>query len=673
MARRKSDRRARPVSALAKALSLALWVGASACPAEPSPEDAVPAVNVDGATPQNTPIPTGDANDGSRPQITALHAPEIVSPGQIVTLRIVTDFPVAEDIVGVALVIEGVEGWLLAEPNPSPATVSDPGKWVITVPVTVAEAFTDSAVARVSVALLGPGQSAGAYQSWNPELNPDAPLVNCPGDADCEALACGADPVCSTSCGDCSAAQACSAAGVCESIGNACPDAAVCGSRACGPDPVCGTDCGSCGPGEQCSDAGVCTTTQGAFVSRLGAGATRDHNCAIFDDGQVACWGHNAGGQLGVGDLEHRGDQSGELGEGLALADVGGEAQLLALGDAHSCVETSDGALRCWGDGTAGALGRGDTKTIGDQAGELPGALIDVELPIGNLEALCLGGQFGCALDGDGEVACWGANGFGQLGQGDTDARGDQPGELGSSLATIDLPGAAASIHCGRHFACARVGSAMYCWGRNDWGQLGVGDTENRGDDPDEMGSNLVAVPLGAGRTPRLITTGSHHSCVVLDDDSVKCWGQGFWGNLGLESDLVFGDTPDSTPDQLPALELGRDGEIEELSAGDRHTCARFEDDEVRCWGYPWALGVGDAEGRGARPGTMGQNLEPAVLSGLALTQMVAGADFTCALSDNGRVQCWGFNLSGQLGVGDTQTRGDEPGEMGNALPFTDL
>src|SRR5690606_18922500 len=96
----------------------------------------------------------------------------------------------------------------------------------------------------------------------------------------------------------------------------------------------------------------------------------------------------------------------------------------------------------------------------------------------------------------------------------------------------------------------------------------------------------------------------------------------------------------------------GRDAAISELTAGDRHTCVRFDDDEVRCFGYPWALGVGDTQGRGQAPGTMGDNLEAATLSGLELAGLCAGADFTCATSQDGRVQCWGFNLYGQLGLG---------------------
>lgn len=657
--------------ALLAVISLGVF---TACPPERKPAESVPAVAVDGAEPQDTPIPTGDAGDAARPQIVGLTAPASVRPGQIVTLRLVTDYPFVEDLTGIAIVIEGVEGWLLAEANPVPGTVSDPGPWVLSVTVTVAEAFDENAVARVSVALLGPGLLAGAYQNWVPVLDEEADPVACPADGDCSALSCGPDPVCSTSCGTCSPDASCNAAGACEMIGSACPDAADCSGRVCGFDPVCGLECGSCGPGESCAgDGSACVSSQMRVVESLSAGVTRSHTCAVFDDATVGCWGANGSGQLGLGDLDARGDQPDELGANLQLADVGAPVQRVYAGEAHTCALTTAGTVRCWGEGDHGALGRGDVSTIGDQAGELPDDLVDVDLPLGTVSDLCLGDQFGCALDEAGAVACWGRNDFGQLGQGDIEDRGDQADELGTALSPVALDGSATQIACGRHHTCARVGGDLYCWGRNDWGQLGIGDAEHRGDGPDEMGAALPKAALGDGRTVRLLAVGSHHACVVLDDDAVKCWGQGFWGNVGLESDQVFGDTPGTTPDQLSALNLGTQSEIAELEAGDRHSCARFEDDEIRCWGYPWALGVGDSEGRGAAPNTMGDNLEAARLSGLSLAGLWGGGDFTCAMTTDGRVQCWGYGLSGQLGVGDTQTRGDEPGEMGSALPFAEL
>ena len=73
----------------------------------------------------------------------------------------------------------------------------------------------------------------------------------------------------------------------------------------------------------------------------------------------------------------------------------------------------------------------------------------------------------------------------------------------------------------------------MKCWGYNDNGQLGYGDTNNRGDGPNEVGDFLPTVDLGTGKKAKQISAGFRHTCAVLNDDSVKCWGSGGYGQLG--------------------------------------------------------------------------------------------------------------------------------------------
>ena len=113
-----------------------------------------------------------------------------------------------------------------------------------------------------------------------------------------------------------------------------------------------------------------------------------------------------------------------------------------------------------------------------------------------------------------------------------------------------------------------------------------------------------------------------------------------------------------------------------ELTAGGAHTCARFDDGSVKCWGANTfgQLGLGDTQSRGDGPGEMGATL-PAVDLGPGRTalQVTAGFQHTCARLDDGSVKCWGANALGQLGLGDTQVRGDGPGEMGAALPAVQL
>ena len=98
--------------------------------------------------------------------------------------------------------------------------------------------------------------------------------------------------------------------------------------------------------------------------------------------------------------------------------------------------------------------------------------------------------------------------------------------------------------------------SSIKCWGLNDSGQLGLGDTNKRGDEPNEMADYLPAVDLGSGKTARAITAGDSHTCAVLDNASLKCWGKNDSGQLGLGHTNNRGDEPNQMGDILPAIGL---------------------------------------------------------------------------------------------------------------------
>ena len=99
---------------------------------------------------------------------------------------------------------------------------------------------------------------------------------------------------------------------------------------------------------------------------------------------------------------------------------------------------------------------------------------------------------------------------------------------MGDSLPTVALGTGrtAVAITAGNYHTCALLDDgSVKCWGYNDYGQLGLGDTADRGVGAGEMGDSLPAVALGTGRTAVAITSGSYHTCALLDDASVKCWG----------------------------------------------------------------------------------------------------------------------------------------------------
>ncbi|MCB1017188.1 MAG: carboxypeptidase regulatory-like domain-containing protein [Acidimicrobiales bacterium] len=405
------------------------------------------------------------------------------------------------------------------------------------------------------------------------------------------------------------------------------------------------------------------------------------HSCAVLDNATVKCWGNNASGQLGQGNTTTRGDGANEMGNALAASSLGTGATPLAVdaGGSTTCVRLDDRRIKCWGENQSGRLGLGDTTDRGDNAGEmgdnLPAVDVAARRPVLDIES----GGMTCVLLQGGLVRCWGLNGSGQLGLGDTSPRGDGGNEMGDDLPFVPLGSGerAEAIAVGREHACALLaGGAVKCWGDNGDGRLGLGDVDDRGDAPGELGDTLPAVALGSGRTATAVSAGRAHTCALLDNGQVKCWGDNFTGQLGLGDNTDRGDAPGEMGDALPAVNLGTGRTATAIWAGNRRTCARLDNSTLKCWGDGVAglLGLGDATNRGDGPGEMGDALPPVDLgTGRTVVDLATGIQHNCALLDNATIKCWGFNGNGELGLGDGDSRGDGPGEMGNALPAVDL
>lgn len=403
------------------------------------------------------------------------------------------------------------------------------------------------------------------------------------------------------------------------------------------------------------------------------------HSCAIVGDGALHCWGLNTSGQLGQGDVTNRGNEPDELGSALLPVDLGTGRRAVAVtaGFAHTCALLDDRSVKCWGNDDSGQLGLGDTARRGDGPGEMGDALPAVDLGPGRTAiAVSAGNAHTCVVRDDGKVACWGGNQSGQLGIGSTTDRGDGPGEMGTSLRTVSLGSGrrAVAVSAGGIHTCALLDDgSVKCWGWNHSGQLGVGDAADRGDAPGEMGDALPAVALGTGRTATAVSAGLSHTCALLDDGSVKCWGAGGQGRLGSGDQVTRGDGPGELGDRLPAVRLGAGRTATSISASTSgHDCAVLDDRSVRCWGADaqGQLGLGTTETIGDGPGEMGDALPPVPLgAGRHAVAVTTGIEHTCAVLDDGRLRCWGKNDTGQLGIGDTATRGDGAGELGDALP----
>jgi len=265
---------------------------------------------------------------------------------------------------------------------------------------------------------------------------------------------------------------------------------------------------------------------------------------------------------------------------------------------------------------------------------------------------------------------------------------------MGNNLPTVDLGTgkAAASVTGGEGHTCALlVGGDIKCWGRNNWGQLGQGHTNQLGDGPGEMGDNLPTVDLGTGTTAIAIEAGEHHTCAILNDGSLKCWGKNNASQLGHSSSNHLGDASGEMGDNLPVVDLGTGRTATAVSAGGMYTCALLDNGNVKCWGNGGhgQLGQGNAWTIGSEPNSMGDNLPAIDLGGAyTATAIAAEAQTTCAVLNDGNIKCWGHNDEGQLGQEcgpdgnikcwdleevESTSLGSNPGEMGNDLPPIDL
>ena len=323
-----------------------------------------------------------------------------------------------------------------------------------------------------------------------------------------------------------------------------------------------GTEMGSALPGVNLVDADY---------AAIGLTAGNDHSCAMFDSGNqrlLKCWGGNDFGQLGLGDVSNRGNSAGEMGAALPSIDPGsGMVRGIFAGplSSHGCglIEPAglSPVLKCWGNNADGQLGLGDLIDRGDQPGQMGSWLPPVAAgPGASVQRVTAGSNHTCALFGNGQVKCWGVNNYGQLGQGDTVARGGAPDSAPTMLPAVDLGASISPIDvvAGGDFTCVLFGGgSVKCWGRNSNGQLGLGDNASRGDDVGEMGAALPAIDLGWDRHAQAIALGQQHACALLDDNMVKCWGDGYYQQLGIGDTADRGNTAGEMGDTLPVVNLG--------------------------------------------------------------------------------------------------------------------
>src|SRR6266403_1683473 len=231
----------------------------------------------------------------------------------------------------------------------------------------------------------------------------------------------------------------------------------------------------------------------------------------------------------------------------------------VAGGGFHACMRLPDGTVQCWGRNNFGQLGNGD------------GNLADSSVPVAvrgltTATRVVTGGSHTCAPLGDGTVQCWGVGDSGQRGDGTFNNISSVP------VAVVGMDGAghltnAVAIAARGYHTCALFGDGTaQCWGRNDDGQLGDGTRT----------SSSTPVPVGGLTGAAAATGGFYHTCALLGGGTVQCWGQNYEGQLG--NGIVGGVST------FPVLVAGL-ANVSAVSGGYRHTCALLRDGTVQCWG----------------------------------------------------------------------------------------
>ncbi len=140
-------------------------------------------------------------------------------------------------------------------------------------------------------------------------------------------------------------------------------------------------------------------------------------------------------------------------------------------------------------------------------------------------------------------------------------------------------------IVSGSAHACVRYNEgSVKCWGLNSSGQLGQGDTTTRGSAANQMGDNLLAINLGAGRTAKEISAGLDHTCVILDTNNLKCFGRNNYGQLGYDSITTLGDTAGEMA-ALTAINFGTGIVASEISSAYYGSCVITTNKWIKCFG----------------------------------------------------------------------------------------
>jgi O-glycosyl hydrolase len=383
------------------------------------------------------------------------------------------------------------------------------------------------------------------------------------------------------------------------------------------------------------------TTPSEGGGARHAIAAGPSHTCLVVTSGSVDCWGSNSQGALGDGSLT--GPEKCVLGGyeypcslRAILASAVPHATQVAIGDPQSCAVLLSSGVDCWSEP--------NNATPSPVSG------------VAEATQVAVGSSFACALLVSGEVKCWGANTLGQLGNGTL-------AEQTSPTVVSGVQGAT-QVAAGGEQACALLKSGrVVCWGGDLTGGLGY--------TPGSSGCPWACTPHPA-QVPTVtdavqISAGEGETCATLSSGSIKCWGENVYGQLGAGFPTSGPETCSAQygggyPCSTAPVEVRGITDATTVSAGGQTVCATLTTGAVDCWGFTEGGGLGDGSTEGPDV-CVDQAGEPSLCATAPVrvsdidnaSEVSANNTHACALLTTGAVDCWGWNVWGQLGDGTVE------------------
>lgn len=352
--------------------------------------------------------------------------------------------------------------------------------------------------------------------------------------------------------------------------------------------------------------SGSASTLVGLVFTDVSTGSA--HTCGITIVGTAYCWGNNSNYELGLGPTtgpDGCGGTSQLYWCSTKPAAVASTLafQMLSLGSGFSCGLATNEALYCWGLDSLGQLGNGGTSSQ-----QAPAPVVGTTA---SFTAVSAGTVHACGLTSTKALYCWGANSWGQLGNGMT-TTSSVPVAVAGGYSWV-------AVSVGDYHTCGvTLGGAAFCWGFGFYGELGNGSA----------GSVSTPSAVASSATFAAVSAGSEYSCGLTTGGAAYCWGRNDFGNLG-DSTTLQRFAPVAVVGGLTFTSIG---------TATNHTCGLVPGGTMHCWGY----------GFETAPVPAGSGLTFATLS------VSIGGLHACGIATTRMTYCWGDNSVGQLGTGTT-------------------